>query len=173
MTNIALHAQAKPFTRSVPEIKPGYTVRVHEKIQEGGKERVQIFEGLVISVHKGHIATDASFTVRRVVSGVGVEKIFALHAPSLEKIEIKKVAKVRRAKLFFIRGRSGKSARMIERFTTEGEFAVAVAEPESMEEQRDAEPTVEAPVEDAKQEVQVDTAEAPVSAPETEEKPAQ
>lgn len=146
MTNIALHAQAKPFTRSVPEIKPGYTVRVHEKIQEGGKERVQIFEGLVISVHKGHIATDASFVVRRVVSGVGVEKVFSLHSPSLEKIEVKKVAKVRRAKLFFIRGRSGKSARMIERFTTEGEFAVAVATPEAVEEQRDAEPVVEAPV---------------------------
>lgn len=153
MTNIALHAQAKPFTRSVPEIKPGYTVRVHEKIQEGGKERVQVFEGLVISVHKGHIATDASFVVRRVVSGVGVEKVFSLHSPSIEKIEVKKVAKVRRAKLFFIRGRSGKSARMIERFTTEGEFAVAVATPEAVEEQRDAEPVVEAPAEEVKEEV--------------------
>jgi large subunit ribosomal protein L19 len=147
MTNILLHTQAKPFTRPVPEIKPGYTVRVHERIQEGGKERVQIFEGLVISVHKGHIATDASFTVRRIVSGVGVEKVFALYAPSLEKIEVKKVAKVRRAKLFFIRGRSGKSARMTERFTNEGEFAVAIPEAEAtVEEQRDAEPVVEAPV---------------------------
>lgn len=148
MTNIALHVQAKPFTRPVPDIKPGYTVRVHEKIQESGKERVQIFEGLVISVHKGHVATDASFTVRRIVSGVGVEKVFTLHSPSLEKIEVKKVAKVRRAKLFFIRSRSGKSARMTERFTTEGEFAVATpAMAETMEEQRDAEPVVEAPVE--------------------------
>lgn len=148
MTHQVLHAQAKPFTRPVPEIKTGYTVRVHEKIQEGGKERIQIFEGLVISVHKGHIATDASFTVRRIVSGVGVEKVFPLYAPTIEKIEVKKVAKVRRAKLFFIRGRSGKSARMIERLTTEGEFSVAVSEPEvTAEEQRDAEPVVEAPVE--------------------------
>ncbi len=148
MTHQVLHAQAKPFTRPVPEIKTGYTVRVHEKIQEGGKERIQIFEGLVISVHKGHIATDASFTVRRIVSGVGVEKVFPLYAPTIEKIEVKKVAKVRRAKLFFIRGRSGKSARMIERLTTEGEFSVAVSEPEvTAEAQRDAEPVVEAPVE--------------------------
>jgi large subunit ribosomal protein L19 len=145
MTNAILHTQAKPFIRPVPEIRPGYTVRVHEKIQEGSKERVQIFEGLVISVHKGHTAADQSFTVRRVVSGVGVEKVFPVHAVSIEKIEVKKVAKVRRAKLFFIRGRSGKSARMIERFTTDGEFAVAVAAPEALEEQRDAEPVVEAP----------------------------
>jgi len=122
MTGALLYAQAKPYLRSVPEIKPGYTVRVHEKIQEGGKERVQIFEGLVISVHRGHTPTDSSFTVRKVVSGIGVEKFFAIHSPSLEKIEVKKVAKTRRAKLFFIRGRSGKSARMIERFTNEGEF---------------------------------------------------
>jgi large subunit ribosomal protein L19 len=134
MTTHVLHTQAKAFARAVPEIKPGYTVRVHEKIQEGGKERVQIFEGLVISVHKGHISTDASFTVRRVVSGIGVEKVFALHSPSIEKIEVKKVAKVRRAKLFFLRGRSGKAARMIERFTTEGEFSVAIAQPEAQEE---------------------------------------
>lgn len=148
MTHQVLHVQAKPFIRPVPEVKPGYTVRVHEKIQEGAKERVQIFEGLVISVHNGHIATDASFTVRRIVSGVGVEKVFPLHAPTIEKIEVKKVAKVRRAKLFFIRGRSGKSARMIERLTTEGEFSVAVAEPQATAEaQRDAEPVVEAPVE--------------------------
>lgn len=158
MTSSVLHTQAKPFTRPVPDIKPGYTVRVHEKIQEGGKERVQIFEGLVISVHKGHIATDASFTVRRIVSGVGVEKVFPLHAPSVEKIEVKKVAKVRRAKLFFIRGRSGKSARMIERFTTEGEFSVAIAEPEATaEEQRDAEPVVEAPAAEAVAETSTDS----------------
>lgn len=124
-----LQSQAQKFLRKVPEIKPGYTVRVHEKIQEGSKERVQVFEGLVISVHNGHVPTDASFTVRKVVSGIGVEKVFPVHAPTLEKIEVKKVAKVRRSKLFFIRGRSGKAARMIERFTTEGEFSVKDDEP--------------------------------------------
>lgn len=125
MTNILLHAQAKKFARKTPDIQPGYTVRVHERIQEGGKERIQAFEGLVISVHKGHVPTDASFTVRKVVSGVGVEKVFPLLSPVIDKIDVKKVAKTRRAKLFFIRGRSGKSARMIERFTTEGEFQTA------------------------------------------------
>lgn len=128
MSSQIIQAQAKPFIRKVPEILPGYTVRVHEKVQEGAKERVQIFEGLVISVHKGHVPTDASFTVRKIVSGIGVEKVFATHSPVIEKIEVKKVAKTRRAKLFFIRGRTGKAARMTERFTTENEFDVAVAD---------------------------------------------
>jgi large subunit ribosomal protein L19 len=125
MTSHIIQAQAKSFIRSVPEIQPGYTVRVHERIQESGKERVQIFEGLVIAVHRGHVVTDSSFTVRKVVSGIGVEKVFAVHSPVIAKIEVKKVAKVRRAKLFFIRGKTGKAARMTERFTTEDEFAVA------------------------------------------------
>lgn len=133
MPSPILKDQAAPFKRSIPAIQPGYTVRVHEKIQEGGKERIQAFEGLVISVHRGHVPTDASFTVRRVVSGIGVEKVFPMLATTIEKIEVKKVAKVRRAKLNFIRGRSGKSARLNERFTTDDEFAVAVA-PEQMKE---------------------------------------
>ena len=127
MPSPILHDQAKGFLKKVPQILPGYTVRVHERIQEGGKERIQAFEGLVISVHNGHVPTDASFTVRKVVSGIGVEKVFPLHSPAIEKIEVKKVAKVRRAKLYFLRGRSGKSARMNERFTNEGEFDVAIA----------------------------------------------
>ncbi|MBI5155970.1 50S ribosomal protein L19 [Candidatus Peregrinibacteria bacterium] len=127
MPSPILKDQAVPFKRTIPAIEPGYTVRVHEKIQESGKERIQMFEGLVISVHNGHVPTDASFTVRRVVSGIGVEKVFPMHATTIEKIDVKKVAKVRRAKLFFIRGRSGKAARLSERFTTDDEFAVAVA----------------------------------------------
>lgn len=124
MTSQTLHKQAERFAKKVPEVLPGYTVRVHERIQEGSKERVQVFEGLVISVHNGHMPTDRSFTVRKVVSGIGVEKTFPLMSPSIDKIEVKKVAKARRAKLFFIRGRTGKAARLIERFTTENEFAV-------------------------------------------------
>src|SRR5438552_2980327 len=116
MPSPILHDQAARNVRKVPDIQTGYTVRIHERVQEGGKERVQIFEGLVIAMHRGHVATDRGFTVRRIVSGVGVEKVFALHSPTLEKIEVKKVAKTRRAKLYFIRGRAGKSARMIERF---------------------------------------------------------
>lgn len=131
MPSQILHTQAKQYVRPVPEVKPGFTVRVHERIKEGDKTRTQIFEGLVIAVHNGHTKTDATFTVRRIASGVGVEKIFPFCSPMLEKVEVKKVAKVRRAKLNFLRGRQGKSARMSERFTTSDEFAVAVAAPEA------------------------------------------
>ncbi len=151
MPSAHLHEQARPFLRSVPDIQPGYTVRVHERIQEGEKTRVQIFEGIVIGVHKGHVATDRSFTVRKVVSGIGVEKVFALHAPSLEKIEVKKVAKVRRARLNFLRGRTGKSARMIERFTNEGEFESLKVEKDIATQQAEA-PVVEAKPETVKAE---------------------
>jgi large subunit ribosomal protein L19 len=150
MPSPILHDQAKSYAKAVPNILPGYTVRVHERIQEGGKERIQAFEGLVISVHKGHVATDRSFTVRKVVSGIGVEKVFPLHAPTIDKIEVKKVAKTRRAKLYFIRGRSGKAARMNERFTNEGEFAIAIppaAEPQQHPSAGAADATAEAPVE--------------------------
>ncbi|TSC79674.1 MAG: large subunit ribosomal protein L19 [Candidatus Peregrinibacteria bacterium Gr01-1014_25] len=127
MPSVVLHTQAKKYVRGLPELKPGYTVRVHERIQEGGKERIQVFEGLIIGTHKGHVPTDRSFTVRRVISGIGVEKVFAVHSPLIAKVEVKKVARVRRAKLNFLRRRSGKSVRLNERFTEAGEFAMAVA----------------------------------------------
>lgn len=144
MPSPILHSQAQSFLRSVPEVKPGYTVRVHERIQEGEKSRIQIFEGLVIGVHKGHVPTDRSFTVRKVVSGIGVEKVFPLHSPNVEKIEVKKVAKVRRARLNFLRGRTGKAARMTERFTMENEFGVPSSGTDAAEEQANA-PVVDAP----------------------------
>lgn len=125
MPSPILHVQAKGFLRPVPQIAPGYTLRVHERIQEGEKERIQVFEGLVIAIHRGHVPTDASFTVRKVVAGVGVEKVYPLHSPNIARIEVKKVARVRRAKLNFLRGRSGKSARLSERFTTSEEFGSA------------------------------------------------
>ena len=121
--------------RPRPEIRPGYTVRIHERIQEGNKERIQVFEGLVIALHKGATPTDSTLTVRRITSGVGVEKVFLLHSPKIEQIEVKKVAKVRRAKLFFLRGRRGKAARLSERFTTADEFAVAAAVEEEQPEE--------------------------------------
>jgi large subunit ribosomal protein L19 len=129
MTGIALQEQAEKMIIGRPDVQPGYTVRVHQKVQEGDKERVQVFEGLVIGVHRGHSQTDTSFTVRRISSGVGVERVFPLHSPLIEKIEVKKVAKVRRAKLNFLRGRTGKSARISERFTTDKEFGVATVAP--------------------------------------------
>ena len=133
MPSPILHDQAKGYLRKFPVLLPGYTVRVHERIQEGEKERIQMFEGLVIAVHKGHVPTDASFTVRKVVSGIGVEKVFPMHAQTIDKIEVKKIAKTRRAKLYFIRGRTGKAARMNERFTSEAEFAMAPDAPEVAE----------------------------------------
>ncbi len=154
MTSQTLYKQAERYTKKVPDIQPGYTVRVHERIQEAGKERVQMFEGLVISVHNGHIPTDRGFTVRKVVSGIGVEKTFPLMSPNIEKIEVKKVAKARRAKLFFIRGRTGKAARLIERFTTEDEFAVpGDAAPVVEATEADIVTEVAAPAEEKKEEV--------------------
>lgn len=135
MSHAAVRAQAEKYKRGFPDLKSGYTVRVHQKVQEGAaegkegkevKERIQIFEGLVIGVHRGVLPTDSTMTVRRVVEGVGVEKIFSLCAPSIAKIDVVKVARVRRAKLSFLRGRSGKSARLSERFTTAEEFKGAV-----------------------------------------------
>lgn len=142
MPSPILHAQAERFIKKHPDLAPGYTVRVHERIKEGEKERVQIFEGLIIGIHRGHTATDATFTVRRIASGIGVERIFLLHSPTLEKIDVKKVAKVRRAKLSFLRGRRGKSARMSERFTSADEFGIAVAK-EAPKETKEAEDTAE------------------------------
>jgi large subunit ribosomal protein L19 len=135
---------AKTSKKKIPEIKPGNTVRVHERVKEGDKERIQMFEGLVIAVHKGHIATDRTITVRKIVSGVGVEKIFPLHSPSVERFEVRKEAKVRRARLSFLRGRRGKAARMNERFLGEDDFAQAVSEPVAEAPAADA-PAAEAP----------------------------
>lgn len=139
-----IHEQAKKALLRRPEMKPGYTVRVHQKVQEGDKDRIQIFEGLVIAVHNGHTLTDRSFTVRKVVDGVGVERIFPWLSPMIVTIEVKKVAAVRRAKLNFLRGRSGKSARVNERFTSADEFSVAVA-PAPTTEEALTEPAVEQP----------------------------
>ncbi len=127
MTGSVLKEQAEKMMKGRPDVKPGFTVRVHQKVQEGDKERVQIFEGLVIGVHRGHSPSDHNFTVRRIASGIGVEKVFPMHYPLIEKVEVKKVANVRRAKLNFLRGRKGKSARISERFTSSEEFGIAAA----------------------------------------------
>lgn len=96
---------------NLPEIKSGQTVRVHQRIKEGAKERIQPFEGLVIAVKHGK-GINGTFTVRKIASGVGVERIYPLHVPTTEKIEILKTAKVRRAKLYYMRERFGKRAKM-------------------------------------------------------------
>ncbi|MBT6068474.1 50S ribosomal protein L19 [Candidatus Peregrinibacteria bacterium] len=110
----------KSVKADTPVIRTGYTVRVHQKIKEGGKERIQIFEGLVIRVNSGY-GVDKTFTVRKIVSGVGVEKIFPLHSSNIDKVEIVKQAKVRRAKMYYMRELTGKSARLKETYLSEGD----------------------------------------------------
>lgn len=122
MTNLLIQAIQKQNLKKMPEIKPGMTVRVHQKIKEGEKERVQIFEGLVISVSPGN-GTNKMITVRKIVEGVGVEKVFPVYSPSIVKIEVKKTSKIRRAKLYYMRERSGKSARLRGRFLSDSEKA--------------------------------------------------
>ena len=96
-----------------PNMRPGDTVRVHVKVKEGEKERVQVFEGLVIGQHRG--GARATFTVRKVAFGQGVERVFPLHSPTIDKIEVVRSARVRRAKLYFLRKLRGKAARLRER----------------------------------------------------------
>lgn len=108
----------KAFTKEqlkteVPVLNVGDTVKVHNKIKEGTRERIQIFEGTIIAKHGGGISE--AFTVRRVSFGVGVEKTFPVHSPNVDKVEIVRVGKVRRAKLFYLRDRVGKSAKVKER----------------------------------------------------------
>ncbi len=98
---------------SVPTAQIGDTVRVHVKIKEGSRERIQVFEGTVIAKKHGGIAE--TITVRRVSFGVGVEKVFPVHAPTVEKIELVRHGKARRAKLYYLRGRVGKSAKLEEK----------------------------------------------------------
>jgi large subunit ribosomal protein L19 len=101
-----------------PAMRSGDTVRVHVRVREGDKERIQIFEGIVIGVHRGGVR--ASFTVRKVSFGQGVERIFPLHSPTIQKVEVVRSAKVRRAKLYYLRELKGKAARMREGQKGEG-----------------------------------------------------
>lgn len=111
------HVAKSSLKATTPVIKPGMTVRVSQKIKEGDKERLQAFEGLVIAVDGG-TSINATFTVRKVVEGVGVEKVFPLHGKTTPKIEVVKQAEVRRAKLYYMRGRTGKAARLNETHVT-------------------------------------------------------
>jgi large subunit ribosomal protein L19 len=96
-----------------PEFRPGDSVKVHIRIIEGSKERIQVFQGVVIKRKRGDM--DASYTVRKVSHGVGVEKTFALHNPRIEKIELVSRGRVRRSRLYYLRARRGKAARIRER----------------------------------------------------------
>lgn len=108
-----LQAVDKSHLRTdLPNLRSGDTVRVHVKIQEGEKYRIQVFEGVVICLKRHGISS--TFTVRKVSSGYGVERVFPLHSPIIDKVEVVKHGKVRRARLYYLRGRRGKAARLKE-----------------------------------------------------------
>ena len=109
-------------TKDFPDFRAGQTVRVHYKVKDGEKERIQIFEGLIISVSGKKIASQ-SIVVRKTASGVAVEQGFAIHSPHIEKIELVKIGKVRRSRIFYMRERTGKAARLKERFYSDKEVA--------------------------------------------------
>lgn len=106
------HEQLK---NKIPDLHIGDTVRVHQRIKEGNRERIQVFEGIIIKKQGGGV--NATFTVRRVAYGVGVEKTFLVHSPMVEKVEVVRVGKARRAKLYYLRDRIGKAAKTKEDVT--------------------------------------------------------
>lgn len=97
----------------LPEFRPGDTVRAHVKVREGGKERIQVFEGLLIAIKNGGIAE--TITLRKISNGIGVERTFPIHSPNVAKFEVIRHGIVRRAKLYYLRGKIGKAARIRER----------------------------------------------------------
>jgi large subunit ribosomal protein L19 len=105
--------EAEYLKKDLPSFRPGDTVRVHLRIQEGDKERIQVFEGVVIKIHRS--GATGTFTVRKVSYGIGVEKIFPLHSPLIEKIEVRQTGRVRRSRLYYLRKLRGKAARIKEK----------------------------------------------------------
>lgn len=111
--NIIDTIEREQLRADIPQFAPGDSVKVHVKVVEGGKERIQVYEGVV--TRKSHGGLKETFTVRKISGGVGVERTFPVHSPMLAKIEVLRKGKVRRAKLYYLRERSGKSARIEER----------------------------------------------------------
>ena len=113
MTDKLLLAEKAGLRSDVPPFAPGDTVKVHVKVKEGEKERIQVFQGLVIARKGGGVRE--TFTVRKISQGVGVERTFPVHSPVLERIEVERHGQVRRAKLYYLRARRGKAARIAEK----------------------------------------------------------
>lgn len=111
--NVIIELEKSMMRSNLPDFRSGDTISVHYKIREGDRERIQIFEGVVIAKKGGGVRE--TFIVRKVSYGVGVERIFPLHSPLIDKIEVKKKGKVRKAKLYYLRGRSKKASRIKER----------------------------------------------------------
>jgi large subunit ribosomal protein L19 len=113
MSNIIKQLDAEPMKKDVPAYRPGDTVVVQVKVTEGDKSRLQAFEGVVIAVRNRGI--NSAFTVRKISNGVGVERVFQTHSPIVDSIEVKRRGDVRQAKLYYLRERSGRSARIKEK----------------------------------------------------------
>lgn len=113
MSDLLQSVERQQMKENPPKCAPGDTVRVHLRIVEGNRERVQVFEGVVIRLRHG--SSNATFTARRVTHGIGVERTFLLHSPRVEKVEVVRQARVRRAKLYYLRGLVGKAARLKEK----------------------------------------------------------
>lgn len=149
MQSVIQKVEAKHLKKQVVDVKTGDTVRVHQKIKEGNKERVQIFEGLVIRTDRKQSLT-STITVRRISSGVGVEKSFLLHSPNVLKIEVTKRSKVRRNYLTYMRARTGKATRLTGLdFDKRAVNSIHDAEAEALEEQLKAETEAAAEAEKA------------------------
>ena len=149
------HEQLK---NKIPDLKVGNTVRVHQRIKEGNRERIQVFEGIIIKKQGGGL--NATFTVRKIAYGVGVEKTFLIHSPLVEKVEVVRVGKARRAKLYYLRDRVGKAAKTKELVGARIEDKEIVVKEDLVE---------EAPAEEVKEKV----VETPVEATETVEEVAE
>ncbi len=132
------HEQMK---NKIPELRVGNTVKVHVRVKEGNRERIQVFEGTIIKVQGGGI--NQTFTVRRIASGVGVEKTFLVHSPAVEKVEVTRVGKARRAKLFYLRDRVGKSAKTKEKVGARIQTNEIVLKEEAVEAAPEEAPAVE------------------------------
>ena len=154
------HEQLK---NKIPELKVGNTVKVHVRIKEGNKERIQVFEGIIIKVQGGGV--NKTFTVRKTSYGVGVEKTFLIHSPLVEKVELVRVGKARRARLFYLRDRVGKAAKTREQVGARIEDKEITVK-EDLVEEPVAEEVVETPV---VEEVVETSVEAPVEEVATEE----
>jgi large subunit ribosomal protein L19 len=115
MADILLEVERPTLKTNLPDFAPGDAVRVHVKVREGEKERIQVFAGVVIARRGG--GSRETFTVRKVSSGIGVERVFPLHSPVVDRIEVERKGSVRRAKLYYLRGRKGKAARIDEKRT--------------------------------------------------------
>ena len=144
------HEQMK---NAIPDLKVGDTIRVHQRIKEGNRERIQVFEGIIIKKQGGGL--NATFTVRRVAYGCGVEKTFLIHSPMVEKIEVVRVGKARRAKLYYLRDRVGKAAKTKENIGARIETKEIVIKGAETEEAPVAEEVVTPAVEEAKVEAPV------------------